>query len=444
MAIGDKKASLIRNDGSNITLNKPITIPSSVTDISQITEAGWYHGSFAYSVNKDGDNVTDTSNVKNTPAIKIKDELTSGTSYGYDVFVAGTGDYIFNLETSVFYGKKLANANITWYKVSPLVKDWLDSEDTESALSANCGRLLKEELDTKSDNDHVHNRLTRTEDTRDTATKPSDYNNEFKFVGIKTEKALGLSKSESWYVALFGVNQWSDSSGGGATEIAISDSGEMYIRHQPASSKYDEFGEWEKIIKSYDVIDGLTNTSTILPLSANQGKVLDEKKLDKVDGFLKTIDDSVTSFASITTPGWYTGETSMKLADTLVRTFTSTTISDFHKIMPGYVGTTSMGTMRYKLIVLSSDGEYILSTSDTPYYKTVTTSDADGDHAGETLAGTYRASVFRGVKSGSSISWKLNVLKDLDGKLDKPKTSTTDLTAGTSNLTTGQFYFVYE
>ena len=110
MTIGDKKASLIGKDGSNITLNKPITIPSTVTDINQITEPGWYHGSFTYSINKDGDNVTDTSNVKNTPAIKIKDELTSGTSYGYDVFVAGTGDYIFNLETSVFYGKKLEEA----------------------------------------------------------------------------------------------------------------------------------------------------------------------------------------------------------------------------------------------------------------------------------------------------------------------------------------------
>ena len=102
MTIGDKKASLIGKDGSNITLNKPITIPSTVTDINQITEPGWYHGSFTYNVNKDGDTVTDTSNVKNTPAIKIKDELTSGKNYEYDVFVAGTGDYIFNLEKSVY------------------------------------------------------------------------------------------------------------------------------------------------------------------------------------------------------------------------------------------------------------------------------------------------------------------------------------------------------
>ena len=432
MAIGDKKASLIRNDGSNITLNKPITIPDSVTDISQITEPGWYHGSFNYSVTKSDGVSTDTSNVKNTPAIKIEDELTSGTSYGYDVFVAGTGDYIFNLEKSVFYGKKSENASITWYKVSPLVKDWLDSTDSESALSANCGRLLKEELDTKSPNTHKHDSLVRTEDTRETATKPSDYKNEFKFVGIKTEKAVGLSDTEK-YVSLFGVNPWTDSSGGGATEIAITQFGEIYVRTQNANDETDSFSIWSMLVKSINVVDHLFSTSASRPLSANQGKILDEKKLDKADGFLKTVDNSVTSFASITTPGWYTGKT--KFSNALVGLFISQTISDFPNITVGDINTSRVGDMNYKLIVLSSN-EYILCTQDTPYYK--------GNNAEETLAGTYGAKVWRGVKSGSSISWKLNVLSALNEKLDKPTISTTDLTAGTSSLITGKLYFVYE
>ena len=278
-SIPEKKAVLSLSDGASVNLNKPIDIPSSVTNINQITEPGWYHGSFTYSVNKDGDNVTDTSNVKNTPAIKIKDELKSGTNYGYDVFVAGTGDYIFNLEKSVFYGKKL-ESTITWYKVSPLVKDWLDSEDTESALSANCGRLLKEELDTKSPNTHTHDSIHMTSDTREAATKPSDYDREFKFVGIKDEVALGLSSDNTKYASLFGVNPWSDSSGGGATEIAITQYGEVYVRTQNINDETDTFGDWSMLVKSVNVIDNLTSTYTTLPLSANQGKVLNESKMN--------------------------------------------------------------------------------------------------------------------------------------------------------------------
>lgn len=304
MTIGDKKASLIRNDGSNITLNKPITIPSTVTDIGQITEPGWYHGSFTYSVNKDGDNVTDTSNVKNTPAIKIKDELTSGKSYGYDMFVAKTGDYIFNLDTSVFYGKKLANASITWYKVSPLVKDWLDSTDSESALSANCGRLLKEELDTKSPNTHTHNSLKRLEDKRDIATKPSDYKDEFKFVGLKYEKAIGISNNEK-YVALFGVNPWNDSSGSGATEIAISDIGTIYIRHQSASIVGDSFGNWVKLARVNDIPSALKNPN-ILTIQGNgttlavyDGSAAKTVNITKSNVGLGSVDNTADSAKSV-------------------------------------------------------------------------------------------------------------------------------------------------
>lgn len=301
MTIGDKKASLIRNDGSNITLNKPITISSTMTDIIQITEPGWYHGSFTYSVNKDGDNVTDTSNVKNTPAIKIKDELTSGKSYGYDVFVAGTGDYIFNLETSVFYGKKLANANITWYKVSPLVKDWLDSTDSESALSANCGRLLKEELDTKSPNTHTHDSLEITEDTRDTATKPSDYTNGFNFVGIKDSTVIGLpdAGTNTTYATVIGFDGWTDSSGIGAVELAITDSGLIYMRKQAHGDSTNSFGEWFKIVTTSDGISwsNVTNKPTAYPPEAHNhdDRYYTQFEVDQKDS---TISDAVNSLKS--------------------------------------------------------------------------------------------------------------------------------------------------
>ena len=421
MAIGDKKASLIKNDGSNITLNKPITIPSSVTDISQITEPGWYHGSFNYSVNKDGDNVTDTSNVKNTPAIKIEDELTSGTSYGYDVFVAGTGDYIFNLEKSVFYGKKLENASITWYKVSPLVKDWLDSTDSEAALSANCGRLLKEELDTKSDKSHVHNSLKRTEDKRDIATKPSDYSNELKFVGIKTEKAVGLSNSER-YVALFGVNPWSDSSGDGATEIAIDFVGAVHVRKEDILFNNDTFNKWSTVIMSTNVIDNLTSTSTTKPLSAKMGKVLnDEKAASKV--LAADID-----LNTVKTPGIYScgGSNSIKNKPN---------------------GIDAIGL----IVVHDANGEYytqILTTSTNR--NTYRRYCKDGTWDSWTVDKYTDTDSWRGIQNNLTSNSTTESLSAAQGKvlnenkLDKPTISTNDLTAGTSNLATGQLYFVYE
>ncbi len=259
-SIPEKKAVLSLSDGASVNLNKPIDIPSSATDITQITEPGWYHGKFTYKIDTSKNDVSD---VKNTPAIKIKDELTANKQYNYDLFVTKTNDYIFNFSGYLFYGILSGSKDsITWKIVSPLVKDWLDSEDSESALSANCGRLLKEELDTKSDSTHVHNNLTRAEDTRDTATKPSDYKNEFKFVGIKTEKAIGISNNEK-YVALFGMNSWSDSSGGGATEIAISDSGIIYIRHQSASIVGDSFGNWIKMARTNDIPSALKNPNAL-------------------------------------------------------------------------------------------------------------------------------------------------------------------------------------
>lgn len=280
-SIPEKKAVLSLSDGASVNLNKPIDIPSTITDISQITEPGWYHGKFTYSIIKDNDAVTDTSNVKNTPAIKIKDTLTVDTEYNFDMFVTKTGDYIFNLAGYLFYGPvSNGKSSIEWKIVSPLVKDWLDSEDTESALSANCGRLLKEELDTKSPNTHVHDHLSRIEDNRDTATKPSDYADDFKFIGIKKSSIIGFADGTP-YASLIGFNAWSDSSGIGSVEIAVLASGEIYMRKQAYNDKTDSFGDWKQIITSVDVVDNLRSTSTTSPLSANQGNNLDKKKLDK-------------------------------------------------------------------------------------------------------------------------------------------------------------------
>lgn len=121
---------------------------------------------------------------------------------------------------------------------------------------------------------HVHDHLERVEDTRSTTTKPSDYKNGFKFIGIKTLKAAGISASESEYCCLIGMNGWTDKSGGGATEIAIDVSGRMFYRHQNMNGADDSFDTWRLVITSDYVVNDLTTNYLNMPLSANMGRRL--------------------------------------------------------------------------------------------------------------------------------------------------------------------------
>ena len=54
----------------------------------------------------------------------------------------------------------------------------------------------------------------------------------------------------------------------------------MYVRTQNINDETDTFGDWSMLVKSVNVIDNLTSTYTTLPLSANQGKVLNESKMN--------------------------------------------------------------------------------------------------------------------------------------------------------------------
>ena len=147
-SIAEKKVILSLSDGASVNLNKPIDIPKSVTDITQITEPGWYHGKFFFHtepvITDDGSDI-DGSSILNTPAMKIQDKLTFDNVYYFDVFVTKTGDYIFTLAGHLFYGvayTSISTTFINWEIVSPLVVDDLTSTSSNEALSANQGRIL--------------------------------------------------------------------------------------------------------------------------------------------------------------------------------------------------------------------------------------------------------------------------------------------------------------
>ncbi len=148
---------------------------------------------------------------------------------------------------------------------------------------------------------HKHDHLERVEDTRSTTTKPSDYKNGFKFIGIKTLKAAGISASESEYCCLIGMNGWMDKSGGGATEIAIDISGRMFYRHQNMNSENDSFDTWRLVLTSDYVVDSLTTNYPNMPLSAHMGfelanriYALDKSTLGKTD-IIDNLNDTSTN-----------------------------------------------------------------------------------------------------------------------------------------------------
>lgn len=149
-SVAEKKVILSLSDGASVNLNKPIDIPKSVTDITQITEPGWYHGKFFFHteavITPDGSDI-DGSSILNTPAMKIQDKLEFDNVYYFDVFVTKTGNYIFSLYGHLFYGVSKTIDEITsidWEIVSPLVVDDLTSTSTDKALSANQGKVLNE------------------------------------------------------------------------------------------------------------------------------------------------------------------------------------------------------------------------------------------------------------------------------------------------------------
>ncbi len=75
--------------------------------------------------------------------------------------------------------------------------------------------------------------LKRLSDTRNTATKPSDYYGKFVLTGIKHCTALGLPSSGSTgygFYNVIGFDGWDDGSGPRAIEIAFGCGNGIYIR----------------------------------------------------------------------------------------------------------------------------------------------------------------------------------------------------------------------
>ncbi len=70
--IGDKKVSLALQDGSSINLNKPKVLPANITSFTQITEPGFYRGGLIYTGGSHGDTADAQSHSDNEIAAQAQ------------------------------------------------------------------------------------------------------------------------------------------------------------------------------------------------------------------------------------------------------------------------------------------------------------------------------------------------------------------------------------
>lgn len=191
------------------------------------------------------------------------------------------------------------------------------------------------------------------------------------------------------------------------------------------------FGPWVSLVE-----DNLTSTSTVAALSAKQGKEL--KDLIDSNALPKELEDA-QDILKITNCGWYRGKPKIFTANVTDQTvamdqsYIHAPILDAVVNSNGYVYTPNGGPDVYvDLFVLGTDYIMYIPSIVCEYFS------YDGN------------AVYYGTKSGDTINWSTSGVNkkadktDLDAKMNKPTISTTDLTAGTSTLTSGEFYFVYD
>ncbi len=114
-------------------------------------------------------------------------------------------------------------------------------------------------------------------DTRNVETKPSDYSEMFKPVGLKTPAASKITTGSS-FATLLGIRGWSDSSAGKAHELAFDGNGKLL--HRVGLTSWEG---WREIAH----IDDLT-IENIGALSLNGGQMKDNATI-----YMKGIDTSI-------------------------------------------------------------------------------------------------------------------------------------------------------
>ena len=196
--------------------------------------------------------------------------------------------------------------------------------------------------------------------------------------------------------------------------------------YQPATKKYVDDNKTQ-------IADNLTTEDSGKALSAKQGKILNNNKVDKVSGKgLSTNDYTDAEKAEVAKV-----KDKANVNDVLTKTnateFTPT--SDYHPATKKYVD---------DFINDDSDGGTLLDSNGQPILGRVNVTDAVSELDKNKVDKVSGKDLSTNDFTDTYKSKLDNLDSSLSAKAPAYSYSTTDLTAGTSTLATGKLYFVYE
>lgn len=341
--IGDKKVSLALQDGSSINLNKPKVLPASITKIADIKEPGWYIGG---TVKGSGQNPVSLED-ESAPSTLSEDDgdaagksitnadlfddseinyvITDGpfdsntakkvftlfvyplANQGKDVgFLNGYGYILYYAFGYVFSGSQTINSSseINWYKLVTTddiynagfideINDYYkftSGSHTTAFSTKGAVNLYKDLDDAKLDVTLVPNTVSLNQyyiknyycyaDVGNTVKdKPAGVDGFAMYVDSakkedSTNSSNNIYHARQMLIALNGDNAW-----------------KTYFRTRSGGSTVS-WTDWKEY--GTEIIDNLTSTDTTKALSANQGKVLNDKitSLTKDDVGLDLVDNT--------------------------------------------------------------------------------------------------------------------------------------------------------
>lgn len=314
--IGDKKVSLALQDGSSINLNKPKVLPASITKIADIKEPGWYIGgtvagtapqsledeSKPVATTADSDNGIAAQSNESDSIFKLYDDseinyvitdapfenlLTSkifilyvypiiskstGSNAvdGNDPDISGFGYLLMTRYGNLHIGTRTTNAEvITWDQIATrhdinhiieyfqqyYIIDNLISTNTDKALSANQGKVLKDLVDKKLGPDDVVTHMS---------TVLSE-NNNLDFDTLATGiYRVAFSDDSAWTDTEKHHPLSGDSTQYGALIVMVYDDNiaeQIYLSHAPSNTIYcrhrgglnDTWSDWTSIANQKSV-----------------------------------------------------------------------------------------------------------------------------------------------------------------------------------------------
>ena len=205
--------------------------------------------------------------------------------------------------------------------------------------------------------------------------------------------------------------------------------------YQPATKKYVDDNKTQ-------IADNLTTEDSGKALSAKQGKILNNNKVDKVSGKgLSTNDYTDAEKAEVAKV-----KDKANVDDVLTKTnateFTPT--SDYHPATKKYVDDFINDAFMMEYEINDSDGGTLLDSNGQPILSRVNVTDAVSELDKNKVDKVSGKDLSTNDFTDTYKSKLDNLDSSLSTKAPAYSYSTTDLTAGTSALATGKLYFVYE